>query len=75
MMIHVVVFTLTTYIKQKVCQYRSNTRKNIAERSAKIENANYLTNNINNYICFVQKMIKKFFRKNIFVRFSAPKGA
>lgn len=74
MMIHVVVFTLTTYIKQKVCQYRSNTRKNIGERSAKVENANYLTNNINNYTCFVQKMIKKFFRNNIFFRFNTPKG-
>lgn len=56
-------FTLTTYIKQKVCQYRSNTRKNVAERSAKVENANYLINNINDYTCFVQKIIKNFYKK------------
>lgn len=30
---------------------------------------------MNDYICFVQKMIKKFFRKNIFARLDKPKGA
>ena len=74
MMIHVVVFYPYDIHKAKSVPVSVEHTKEYRRKECKSRNANYLTNNINNYTCFVQKMIKKFFRKNIFFRFNTPKG-